>query len=125
MMKSPIKIVTITAALVLAMSSCTYDNLEELYGYPYNCPTDSVKYSVDVSKIVQSSCAVSGCHLDPAAAGGVDLSTYQSVFDNKENIRDRINRPTNADGHMPLGGVLNPCSIDEITAWIDMGAPNN
>ena len=109
----------------LLMGSCTSDNVEELYGIPEDCDVSVVSYSLDVAPIIANNCTFSGCHLNPNAAAGRDWTTYAAVYDGKDLIRDRINRPVDAPGHMPKGGTLTTCEIKTITVWIDNGALNN
>ncbi len=111
---------------IVSITSCYYDNAEELYGTGQkSCDTSVVTFSQDVSIIINNNCAFSGCHLGTNAAAGIDLSTYGSVSANATEIRNRINLPSGAVGLMPPTGRLNQCDIDKINAWIDMGAMNN
>lgn len=112
----------LVAILGTVVFSCKKENVQDKFD---PCDLSAVTYSEDVSKIIETNCAVSGCHLSPNPAAGKDWSTYQAVFDNKDEIKRRINLPVGDPQHMPKFGELTECEIDKITTWIDNGALNN
>ena len=79
------------------------------------------KYSKDISVIINSKCAVSGCHV--AGAQPPNLSSYASLTsgNNIARVKDRaITLKT-----MPAAGALNSCEITKLKTWIDNGAKND
>ena len=109
----------------MALASCYNDKADQLYPTTI-CNTTAVTYSGDVSKIMNQSCTMSSCH-NVAAAGGYDLSGYAGVKTAVDAGR-LIGAITHASGFSPMpknAGKLSACSIDQITAWVNAGAPNN
>lgn len=113
---------------LLALSSCYYDNKEDLYQNfeeEEKCITDSVSYQAQVAVIMQTNCAISGCHLGPNGVRGLDLSQYSTV-ESIANSGQLVGRITGSTGaQMPPGNGLPQCEIDQIKAWVADGAPNN
>jgi uncharacterized membrane protein len=100
--------------------SCTYDNAEELYGIK-ECPPDGVSFSDTIKPIIESNCAVPGCH----ANGGQQptFETYEQIAANADIIKIRT-----SNGTMPpasSGNSLTQEEIDKIFCWVVAGAPNN
>jgi len=103
-------------------------------------PTD-VKFMRDVQPILNSRCAVSGCHVSPLPKAGCDL-TADSSYANLVNVPTEVFTPgvrvTPGDlsqsvlyllvqsGQMPANGPpLTPVQVGTIRQWIEDGAPNN
>ena len=111
-------------ASATGITSCYYDNEEELY----NCTVDaaSVKYSTTVTSIINSYGCI-GCHSGPSPSGSLNFSTYAGVKGVADN--GRLYGAINHDpGFVPMpqgGGKMSGCDIKRIKAWIDAGAPNN
>jgi len=106
--------------LVLISFACTYDNAEDLYGIN-ECPSEGVSFSDKVEPIVNTNCAIQGCH----ATGGQQptLETYEQISSNAEKIRTRT-----SNGTMPpssSGIRLSQEDIDDIACWVNAGAPDN
>lgn len=105
------------------LAGCYYDNEVELYGggTTVDCNTVSAKYGADVSPIMASKCATSGCHNSGSAAGGVILETYSQVSAKKDRIMERAV----VQKSMPPSGALPADQSNQIKCWIDGGALNN
>ena len=90
------------------------------------CDTNDITYTNTVSSIFNNSCAVSGCHVSGNEANALfSLEGYA----NAKIVAD-FGRIVGAISHstgfspMPKGGnMLDQCTIDKITAWVDAGAP--
>lgn len=110
-------------ALVILVAGCYYDNEVELYGggSVVNCDSISAKYGADVSPVMVTKCALSGCHNSGSAAGGVILETYAQVSDAKNRIMERAV----VQKSMPPSGPLPADQSNKIKCWIDGGALNN
>jgi hypothetical protein len=105
---------------IIAVCSCAYDNAEELYGVG-TCPPDGVSFSQTISPIINSSCAVSGCHVTGRQLP--TLETYEQISSNAARIKERT-----SNGTMPpasSGITLSQEQIDAIACWVEAGAPNN
>ncbi len=117
------RITSIVFISVTFFSSCYYDKEDLLYG-PSQCDTSAVKYSVQVTSILNASCL--SCHSGTAAAGGgVKLDNYSAVKAAADNgsLLSSVTRSLNP---MPKGAArLNECRISELRTWIRNGAPNN
>lgn len=136
------------AAGVLALSavaaSCGGDGVVTgMVGPP---PGDGPTLSSLQASIFTPKCAVAGCHLDPGAQQGLDLSagkTYAhtvGVDVTETSGFKRVVAGSSADSYlylkvsgdprivgerMPFGGTLTAAEIDAIRAWIDAGAAND
>lgn len=82
-------------------------------------------YTDDVAFIINTSCAIPGCHNSSSRANGIDLSTYEKVRDESNNRRflGAIRREPGFSA-MPQGSVkLSDNSINKIACWIENGQP--
>jgi cytochrome c553 len=111
------------------LSSCTYDNAEDLAAEEPEptptCDVRSVTYTASISPILAQSCR--GCHNAGSPAGGINLVDYAQVKRYADNGR-LIGSISHAAGYraMPLNGAkLSDCDIARFQAWINAGAPNN
>ncbi len=89
------------------------------------CSTIAISYSQDVRPILQNSCV--GCHSGNPPAGNIDLSSHAGVAELALNGR-LVGAISHAPAYEPMpqgGNQLASCSIDQITAWVNDGAPNN
>jgi mono/diheme cytochrome c family protein len=89
------------------------------------CDTTNVTFSTTVFPVLQNNCF--GCHSGANPPLGVHLDSYagvKAVVDD-ERFRKAINHLPGASP-MPKGGNMLPgCTLNQINAWIDRGAPNN
>ncbi len=123
------------ALLLTGLASCTFDKVQ-----PYNtgekpCDPDSIYFNRDVLPIIQSNCAISGCHGGGTAQDGVDLTSYASIMSTGgieaynpggSDLYEAITE-TDLDKRMPLAPA-EPLSAEKITLianWINQGAKNN
>lgn len=100
--------------------SCAYDNAEELYG-EQECPPGGTSFSQTVSPIIESNCAVSGCHVTGQQLP--TLETYDQIAANASRVKART-----SNGTMPPPTSmysLTQQEIDDIACWVDAGAPDN
>ncbi|MEO1448050.1 MAG: cytochrome c [Bacteroidota bacterium] len=112
----------------LLLSSCYYDNEEDLYpvvGTDPVCDTTDVSYAATVLPILEENCI--GCHSGANPSGNVGLDSYDKVVAsaNSGNLYGSI---AHLDGFskMPKGGDKIPdCDIEQIKSWIDAGTANN
>jgi len=88
---------------------------------PASCINTPVKFSTDVSPIIQSSCASSsGCHGNGSTNGPGPLTTFEQVKNAASSIKSAV-----VNKRMPLGGTLSNSQIQSISCWVDNGALNN
>lgn len=110
----------VITGLVIYSFACTYDNAEDLYGIK-ECPPEGVPFSDEVEPIINTNCAISGCH----ASGGQQptLETYEQISSNAEKIKTRTSNGTMPP---PVSGIrLSQKEIDDIACWVDAGAADN
>jgi uncharacterized membrane protein len=113
--------------IIIAVSSCFYDNEEALYPtLNSTCDTTNVTYSGKVVPILQNNCL--SCHsnaMAPSAGNNIALETYADVSSRADVISASINQ-TGTHSPMPKnGGKLKACLISTFDIWIRIGKPNN
>ena len=100
--------------------SCSWDNAEDLYGIT-DCPDEGISYTQTIEPIIETNCAVSGCHV--TGQQRPTLETYEQIAANADRITFRT-----SNGTMPpssSGKVLTQSEIDAINCWVDDGAQEN
>jgi len=106
-----------------SISSCYYDNEEELYPYGnLNCDTlTNITYTNSIQAIANTNCAISGCHTGVNPTGGIVLETYQQM----KSIADdgKLGNRVLVQQNMPPSGPLSTCDLEAIQVWINNGAP--
>ena len=80
------------------LNGCYYDNAEELYPGSLNCDVSNLSYDLVIKPIIDSNCAISGCHV--SGTGRKDLSTYQGVKDVVDDGRRHFD--ARVAGHHPV-----------------------
>lgn len=116
---------TITCFLIclqpLLLSGCQYHVEEELYPQDPACETSALSYTANIRQLVDTHCAVSGCHV--AGTGRTDLTTYAGLKQVADNglMRQKVL----IEKSMPPGGPLPDCELRQIEAWLNAGAPEN
>jgi len=105
----------------LFIMGCYYDNEEELYPGGAPCDLESITYLNDIKPIIDTNCAISGCHVPGTSRK--DLTTFQGLKDiaNDGRLEDRVI----VQKDMPPSQPLSKCQMDKIQTWIDAGAPEN
>ncbi|RYD71393.1 MAG: hypothetical protein EOP53_23760 [Sphingobacteriales bacterium] len=112
--------------IISGLSACYYDKEEELYPKDTNsCDTVNVSYSKTVLPMLQNQCYV--CHSAAAGQGNVVLEGFDKlkIFVDNGKFFGAI---SHSPGYsmMPQGGNKLPeCTLNQIHAWINKGAPNN
>ncbi len=76
-----------------------------------------ISYQTSIKPIIETYCAISGCHV------GVNYADFR-LFSNVQASAERIKERTQS-GTMPLTGTLNPQQILLIKCWVEDGAKNN
>ena len=99
------------------------------------CNPDSVYFLNDILPIMQSSCALSGCHGQGSATGSVDLTSYSNVINTAGVVPYNLSESglytvlieSDANKRMPptTQSPLNSNQISKIAQWILVGAPDN
>lgn len=104
-------------SVVPVLYGCEYNNEEELFSEDDVC-SDAVSFTSGVEIIINSNCAISGCHV----TGGTlpDLSSY-------EKVKSRANSVKNETGSRQMpppssGKSLSAEEINLIACWAEQGA---
>lgn len=108
--------------VVVASTGCYYDNEETLYPNSF-CDTGAVTWSGTIQPLMQSRCAIPGCHV--TGAQSPDLSTYAGVKAQVDGGRIQARVIQGSPSFMPASGKLPNCEIQKVQAWITAGALNN
>jgi hypothetical protein len=113
--------------IIIAVSSCFYDNEEALYpSVSTTCDTTNVTYSGKVVPILANYCL--SCHSNATAAsagGNVALENFADVSSQAATISAAINH-TGPLSPMPKNGSkLKVCLISTFDIWVRIGKPNN
>jgi hypothetical protein len=120
------KLLMIAGLIAFTLTSCYYDNEEELYpSITYNCDTSAVGYSKVVSPLMDAECR--GCHgaSYPSTGGNIDLKDYTTL---KASIDRVIGSIEHSSGYSPMpknGNKLDNCKINQIIKWKEKGLLNN
>lgn len=110
----------ITASVLTFSISCSKDK-DSGSNQTLDCSTVTNKaYAANISPLIQSRCAISGCHASGSANGPGALTNYAEIFSARTAIRSSV-----SSGRMPQGSTLNTDQKNSILCWIDSGAPNN
>jgi hypothetical protein len=108
--------------ILIALPSCVDHNLEE----PEidECGANVVSFADDIGPIIDTSCAIPGCHNGDNGAER-NWTIFGNFQSKRASVRDRVTRPVGVPGHMPLVGALTPDEIQLIVCWVDQGGENN
>lgn len=116
---------TIPALLLLCtgliFSQCSKDKNTNNSNFTVDCSTVTNKaFAANISPLIQSRCAISGCHASGSGNGPGALTTYAQISAASSRIRTSV-----AAGTMPQGSSLSTAEKNSIVCWIDSGSPNN
>ena len=106
-------------AVGLCTAGCVYDKEETLYPGGTYCQGSANKFS-DVRPIIQTKCAISGCHDAASTNIGGPFTSYDLIKAKASHIKLQVQT-----GLMPKTGSLTPSELQSIVCWVDAGAPNN
>jgi hypothetical protein len=116
------KIIGLVSGIVILVVACSKD--DDGGGNnnppPVDCNTISATFATNVSPLITSSCAKSGCHAAGSTNGVGPLTTYAQIFAARVQIRAAV-----ASGNMPKDATFSATQKATITCWIDAGAANN
>jgi hypothetical protein len=123
-MKIQLKILFASAiALALTMSSCYYDNEEDLYVGSNSCDISNVTYTASVAPVFAGYC--NSCHSTGNPSGNIVTDNYAAVVQNMPRIWGAINHETGFSWMPKGGGSLSTCDLSKIDIWIKQGMPDN
>lgn len=114
------KIPGLVACVILFALSCSKHSDSTNDTGTVDCGTITTTFSANVSPLITSSCAKSGCHASGSINGPGALTTYTQIFNSRVAIRAAV-----ASGEMPEDATFTATQKAIITCWIDAGAQNN
>lgn len=108
--------------IIIGISSCTYDNVEDLYPQIVECNTINVTYSETMVSIMSANCNF--CHGGSDPLANVRTDTYDGLKIIADNGRlwGAVNHES---GYSPMPKdrpKLNDCDLKKIRVWLDNGA---
>lgn len=123
--------VLIAALLFYAFSSCTWDKTY-LYGNGGDGIKDSICFQNEIFPIINSNCAMSGCHDPITKAKGYDFSTYSGIMEavmpgspDKSKLYTSLGNGGEESMPPPPANPLTSEQINLIGQWIIEGAGYN
>ncbi len=122
------KKILLPLSLVALMSSCYYDNVDDVYpgaGLFTVCDSTSTQsYATHITPILVNYCY--SCHSGSNPAGSIALDNYSGVAQvaSTGQLVGAIYHLNNFTP-MPNGLQLDSCNMKQIKKWVDAGAPNN
>jgi hypothetical protein len=117
------KLIGLVSGMVILVIACSKDDdggTNNPPGGTVDCSTISATFTANVSPLITSSCAKSGCHAAGSTNGVGPLTTYAQISAVKTQIRAAV-----ASGNMPKDATFSATQKATITCWIDAGALNN
>ncbi len=129
-MKINCVLILLVPVVMVITNACTYDKVDEAYPI-VTCDSVDVRYSVEIKSILDQYCQP--CHGGTADAGaGIQLYDYSVIstfaLDGQFTYGTLLSSVLWEGGasKMPQGNPqIDDCSISQIRAWVDAGAPNN
>ncbi|MCB0600116.1 MAG: hypothetical protein KDC28_02770 [Saprospiraceae bacterium] len=85
------------------------------------CDGTTPSFASDVKPIIQSSCALSGCHASGSRNG--DFTSYSGLY--ADLVNGQFNREVLVNRTMPEGSSLSTSQLQTLQCWYDNGYENN
>ncbi len=110
--------VFIVFILSILFYSCTY---RKEFVEP-KCETENLQFSSGIiNEIVQTKCAITGCHISGGSGTG-DFTKYTQLKSAVDN--GSFGQQVFVTKKMPQSGSLTDCQLSQLQAWVNNGAPN-
>ena len=94
-----------------------------------NCSPDTVYFQNTIGPLINSTCAMAGCHDATTKASGVNLSAYANIvkYVSAGNAAGSTLYTITKSGSMPRGSVpkYTAAQLTQLQTWINQGAKNN
>jgi hypothetical protein len=104
----------------LCILSLLFSTCKKEKTFSPDCSGPAKSFASDVSPVISSNCATSGCHAAGSTNGPGPLTNYSEINASKSRIRTAV-----STGVMPKNGKLSDDQKNKIICWIDAGAANN
>ena len=104
--------------------SCSKDKVQDIIERPPSCDSSAFTYEGDIRLIIETNCAVPGCHI-PGGSAQYDYRQYAVIADRIRTgrLEQRLELPTSNVLHMPKDRFLSDCEYYKIKIWISQGFP--
>ena len=103
-------------------NACTYEKGKPIAPVTSDaCDTAVYKYSGVISDIIQTNCAIQGCHDGSTGLGGVTLTSYEEVKAKVDDNRLIARMIDGSGGFMPPSGKLPDTTLAKVQQWITEG----
>ena len=127
-MKKILALSVLFSGLMVFVTSCYYDNVQDLYPDKLPCDTTSVTYKNTIAPIMSANCNV--CHSGVTAQKSVTLDSYPGIsVVVTDGLSGRLWRVvSHQPGITPMpyqNGSLSDCDLAKIRVWLRNGAPDN
>ena len=106
--------------LLAATQACVYHNLDEPTPGGVECTTIDVQYAENIVPIINTKCAISGCH--DGASGIPNWKVLSNLQEHGAEIQRRTQLPASDPDHMPRVGSLTDSEKKALYCWIENGA---
>jgi hypothetical protein len=122
------KLIAIIAVLcsIVIINSCKKETQNTDFANSANCTGVTPVYSGEISSIINSNCATSGCHSAGSSAAGINLSNYSNASNQFKNNSKNLASIHHASGveAMPRGASkLSDAVINKLDCWVKNGCP--
>lgn len=112
----------------LVFAACKKDVMTNTeYANAANCSNITPTYTNGIKSIMDSKCAMSGCHSASSAAHGIKLDGLANIKAGIESHSNFLATVHHADGEeaMPKGmSKLSDSDIQKLDCWVKNGMPN-
>ena len=111
---------------MVILSSCYYDNEEELYP-PVTCETTNMSLQSDIAPILNQNCYRCHSTANSPSNSGINLEEYNELIKYVNN-GELLGAIKHESGFSPMpkdGGKLSNCDIAKIESWVLAGALDN
>ncbi len=105
----------VVSGMIFLLATCKKEKK-----YEPDCSGGAKSFASDVSPLIASRCAITGCHASGSTNGPGALTNYVEINAAKSRIRAAV-----VSGSMPKNGSLSDDEKNRIVCWIDAGAQNN
>ena len=129
---------SILTGLAVLLFACTHEatdpnNLSNAPTVSATCSSDTVYFVNDILPLINSNCAMSGCHDAVTRADGVQLTSYTTIMNyvragnaSRSELYEVIVKTDPGDRMPPPPRApLTATQIANIQKWINQGAKNN
>lgn len=122
-MKKNLFIAAIVAGIV-TINACKKDAID--YAAQATCNGTVPTYTNEIAPILNTNCALSGCHNASSAKEGINLSDYASASSQFKNNPDNLTSVHHGSGVKPMPDgrpQLAADLINKLDCWVKNGCP--